>query len=237
MQYLRHKMAECEVWDFNPRFDQRCADFNAIDTNGILFQVETIAASWADKLGRPVEAKLWRDRAAQRKTLINRHLWNEERGFYFDYDWTKGKQGTVVSAATYFALWAGVCSEAQAAALAKNLPLIEREYGLITCAEGSNMSVNTYQWDAPNGWPPLQTAAIMGLQRYGYHTDAKRLAEKYVLTCARNLATSGQLWEKYNVLTGGIDVADEYKMPPMMGWTAGGVIYACEVLGAAPYTR
>jgi len=42
--YLRHKMAECEVWDFNPRFDQRCADFNAVDTNAVLYQVETIAA-------------------------------------------------------------------------------------------------------------------------------------------------------------------------------------------------
>lgn len=237
MQYLRHKMAECEVWDFNPRFDQRCADFNAIDTNGILYQVENIAAGWAMELGLAEDVARWSQRAAQRKNLINRHLWNEERGFYFDYDWTKQQQGTVVSAAPYFALWAGACSEDQAAALARNLPLVEREFGLITCAEGSNTSLNTYQWDAPNGWPPLQCAAIMGLQRYGYHDEAKRLAEKYVMICARNLATSGQLWEKYNVLSGGIDVADEYKMPPMMGWTAGVFIYACEVLGAAPYTR
>ena len=82
----------------------------------------------------------------------------------------------------------------------------------------------------PNAWPPLQTAAIMGLLRYGYTTEAKRLAEKYVLTCARNLETTGKLWEKYNALTGNIDVADEYKMPQMMGWTAGGFLHAAEVL-------
>lgn len=228
--YLKHKMAECEVWDFNPRFNQQCANFNAIDTNSVLFQVETIAARWADELGRAAEAAVWRDRAAARRSLIDRHLWDAERGFYFDYDWTQNRRGPVVSAAAYFALWTGACSEAQAAALARNLPLLERAHGLLTCAEGSNRSANTYQWDAPNAWPPLQAAAIMGLERHGYRAEAKRLAEKYVLTCARNLATSGQLWEKYNALTGGIDVADEYKMPPMLGWTAGTFLLAAELL-------
>jgi len=230
--YLKHKMAECEVWDFNPRFDQRCADFNAIDTNSVLFHVESIAAGWADELGRPAEAARWRERAVRRRQLVDAHLWDEARGWYFDYDWTQGRRGAVVSAAPYFALWTGLSSEAQAAALVRNLPLVERAHGLITCAEGSNHSANTYQWDAPNAWPPLQAAAMLGLQRYGYRAEARRLAEKYVLTCARNLVTSGQLWEKYNALSGGIDVADEYKMPPMMGWTAGIFLLAAEILEA-----
>ncbi|MEZ5415616.1 MAG: trehalase family glycosidase [Opitutaceae bacterium] len=230
MQYLRHKMAECEVWDFNPRFDQHAANFNPVDTNAILYQFETIAGDFARTLGLLAEESVWRERAAHRRTLIDRYLWNAAKGFYFDYDWAHGRQGPVVSAAPYFALWAGVCSDDQAAALAQNLPLVERAHGLMTCAEGSNTSKNTYQWDAPNAWPPLQTAAILGLLRHGYTADAKRLAEKYVLTCARNLERTGKLWEKYNALTGNIDVADEYKMPQMMGWTAGGFLHAAEVL-------
>lgn len=230
LAYLRHKMAECEVWDFTPRFDQRCADFNAIDTNSVLFQVESIMAGWAGELERPSAAAVWRERAARRRALVDRHLWDEARGYYFDYDWTRQIRGPVVSAAPYFALWTGLASAAQAAALVRNLPLVERAHGLITCAEGSNPSANTYQWDAPNAWPPLQAAAIMGLRRYGYHAEARRLAEKYVMTCARNLAATGQLWEKYNAQTGGIDVADEYQMPPMMGWTAGVFLLAAEVL-------
>lgn len=228
--YLKHKMAECEVWDFNPRFDQHAADFNPVDTNGILYQFETIAGDFARELGLATEETVWRDRAATRRALFDCYLWHEDRGYYFDYDWAHGRPGRVVSAAPFFALWAGVCSEAQAAALVRNLPLVERAHGLITCAEGSNTSVNTYQWDAPNGWPPIQTAAILGLLRYGYTAEAKRVAEKFILTCARNLERTGKLWEKYNVLTGGIDVADEYKMPQMMGWTAGGFLHAAEVL-------
>jgi alpha,alpha-trehalase len=228
--YLKHKMAECEVWDFTPRFDQRCADFNAVDTNSVLFQVETIAAGWADELGRTGDAATWRARAGQRRMLIDRYLWDEASGFYFDYDWANRRRGTVVSSAAYFPLWTGACSEKQAAALVRNLPLLERAHGLMTCAEGGNSSANTYQWDAPNAWPPLQAAAILGLRRHGYQAEARRLAEKYVLTCGRNLKATGQLWEKYNALTGGIDVADEYKMPPMMGWTAGVFLLAAEVL-------
>ncbi|QYM78463.1 alpha,alpha-trehalase [Horticoccus luteus] len=228
--YLKHKMAECEVWDFNPRFSQRAADFNPVDTNGVLFLFETIAGDFAHDLGLSSDEQLWRDRASHRRALVDRYLWNEQRGYYFDYDWANQRPGSVVSAAPYFALWSGICSDAQAAALVRNLPLVERAHGLITCAEGSNTSANTYQWDAPNAWPPIQTAALLGLLRYGYVAEAKRLAEKYVLTCARNLEQTGQLWEKYNALTGGIDVADEYKMPPMMGWTAGGFLHAAEVL-------
>lgn len=70
----------------------------------------------------------------------------------------------------------------------------------------------------------------MGLLRHGYKSEARRIAEKFLLTCARNLETTGMLWEKYNALTGGIDVADEYKMPHMMGWTAGACLHAAEVI-------
>ncbi|MCB1105768.1 MAG: hypothetical protein KDK74_13630, partial [Cephaloticoccus sp.] len=142
MQYLRHKMAECEVWDFNPRFDQHAANFNPVDTNAILYQFEIIAGDFARTLGLPAEESVWRERAAHRRTLIDRYLWNAAKGFYFDYDWAHGRQGQVVSAAPYFALWAGVCSDDQAATLAQNLPLVERAHGLMTCAEGSNTSKN-----------------------------------------------------------------------------------------------
>jgi neutral trehalase len=33
--------------------------------------------------------------------------------------------------------------------------------------------------------------------------------------------TTGKFWEKYNLHTGGLDVANEYAMPDFFGWTAG----------------
>lgn len=198
LQYLRHKMAECEVWDFNPRFDQRATDHNPVDTNAILFQFETIAGDFARTLGLAAEETVWRERAAHRRSLIDQYLWHEARGFYFDYDWAHGRPGSVVSAAPYFALWAGACTAAQAAALAREiLPLVRSTLTASSPAPKAatpppTLINGTHRMPGPHCRPPQ----IMGLLRYGYTTEAKRLAEKYVLTCARNLETTGKLWEK-----------------------------------------
>ena len=86
----------------------------------------------------------------------------------------------------------------------------------------------------PNGWPPLQCVAIQALDRYGFKDDARRIAEKYVRTVIANYEKTGDLWEKYNVVTGTTEVVDEYKMPRMVGWTAGVFIYAADYLQALP---
>ncbi len=77
----------------------------------------------------------------------------------------------------------------------------------------------------------MQMLAIQALDRYDYRSDARRIAEKYVRTLVANYERTGDLWEKYNAVTGALDVADEYKMPRMIGWTAGAFIYSAEYLG------
>ena len=54
---------------------------------------------------------------------------------------------------------------------------------------------------------------------------------------ARNFFVSGNLWEKYNAVTGGVDVAEEYGSPPLMDWTAGTFLYACAVLEEGELAR
>ena len=88
----------------------------------------------------------------------------------------------------------------------------------------------TYQWDFPNGWANLQYIAIAGLENYGYHSDARRIAKKYVEATVGNFNTTGNLWEKYNVTDGTIKVINEYEMPTMMGWTAGVFVYSVDFL-------
>ena len=53
-------------------------------------------------------------------------------------------------------------------------------------------------------------------------------------TVIRNFEKTGDLWEKYNVVTGTTEVVDEYKMPRMVGWTAGVFVYAAEYLQSYP---
>lgn len=50
---------------------------------------------------------------------------------------------------------------------------------------------------------------------------AQRLALKYISTVDKVFVETGALWEKYNVLDGGVAISKEYKTPKMLGWTAG----------------
>ena len=97
---------------------------------------------------------------------------------------------------------------------------LEAEHGILTCED--NEEIGTYQWNYPNGWPCLQYIAAVGLKNYGYSEDAKRIASKYVTLVEKAFDETGNLWEKYNVVEGNIEVCGEnYSMPVMMGWTAG----------------
>ena len=230
---VANQCAECESgWDFTPRFDMRCMDFAPVDLNSLLFALETNLA-WFCREVEPAGGAEWEARAARRLELFNRACWDEERGFYFDYDLAAGRRSEMVSAAAFFPLWCGLASAEQAGRVRLRLGELEAEWGLVACAPGARPAGQVYQWDSPNLWPPLQFAAIAGLLRYGYGADAARLAEKVVNVVARNFERTGNLWEKYNALTGGLNVSNEYEMPAMLGWTAGTFLYACEVLESA----
>jgi len=233
MAFLRHLVAEGESgWDFTPRFGHRCADHYATDLNGLLHRHELNQAWFCGELGNG-RAALWHERARARRERFNALCWDEARGLYGDYDFRDGRLAPLATAAAYWALWGGLASPARAQRMADNLPLLEREHGLLTCEPGVVPRAQVYQWDAPNAWPPLQFGAMAGLLEVGQKTAARRLAGKYVATVARNFAATGLLWEKYNAETGGVDVAEEYESPPLMDWTAGTFLYACDVLEEA----
>lgn len=229
--FTSHAMAEAESgWDFTPRFDRHCADFVAIDLNCLLYMHECNCAYFCAELGDPAEGN-WNNRATERRQKIHQMLWDQKLGFYFDYDSLSFQKSRIHTAAAYYALLSGVADEQQARRLADNLPVLEREFGLATVEPGHDIPNQPYQWNYPNGWAPLHYAAIAGLKKYGFEAEARRLAEKYVTTVVNVFKTTGHLWEKYNVVTGGIDVVNEYELDPMMGWTAGVFLYACQVLG------
>jgi alpha,alpha-trehalase len=62
------------------------------------------------------------------------------------------------------------------------------------------------------------------LSNYNYEEDADRIRSKYVNIVHDVFKSTGTLWEKYNAVEGNVNVKEEYKTPPMMGWNAG--IYA-----------
>ena len=78
------------------------------------------------------------------------------------------------------------------------------------------------QWDAPNGWAPLQWIAIEGLNDYGETALAETIAERWMRKVITAYRATGKLMEKYNaedlsLVTGG----GEYPMQDGFGWTNG----------------
>ncbi|CAG8820509.1 12574_t:CDS:1, partial [Racocetra persica] len=58
------------------------------------------------------------------------------------------------------------------------------------------------QWDYPFGWAPHQIMTWRGLENYGYMTDARRLAYRWLFTITKSFVDfNGVVPEKYDVVT------------------------------------
>lgn len=189
--------------------------------NVLLYQMEQDIAQINDIFGYEAVANQWRDRAASRQELINRFLWDEEAGLYFDYNFTTGDRRRYEFATTFYPLWAGIASVEQAQQVVHNLPEFEAPGGLLTSTR-----VTGSQWDAPFGWAPLHLFAVQGLHRYGYHREAERLARKFISLVVQEFEKCGAIVEKYDVFNCSADVSDEIQFGYSsneigFGWTNG----------------
>jgi alpha,alpha-trehalase len=215
-------LAEAESgWDMNTRFDRQCLSYIPVDLNALLFKYEKDFERAATILGDNDEAHEWAKRAAKRQATVREYLWDEEKGFYFDYNFMTGKLGNVWSLAGFFPLWAGMVNEADAARIMANLDKFEFDGGLSTSAAKPHIKMRLpTQWAYPNGWAPLELVAIEGMKRCGYNNDAERVARKWISGNLVKFEEQGEFIEKYNV----VDIHDEpvegvYPSQLGFGWT------------------
>jgi alpha,alpha-trehalase len=179
---------------FGP-FSAAILDYNPVDLNSLLYRTERdISGIYAD-LQQPEQAGLWADRAKRRAEQIERLMWDEKQGLYFDYNFVENRRSNYRFLTTFYPLWLGIASAAQAARVAENLPIFERAGGLQTSAQASGD-----QWDAPFGWAPLQLIAVEGLRRYGFQDAADRVSVKFMSMVLEDFEKHGTIREKYDVV-------------------------------------
>lgn len=223
-----HFIAEAESgWDFSPRFDFRCEDYNPIDLNANLYVYEQNFVYFYNELKKK-DATKWLNAAKKRKNLLNKYCYNSQDGCFYDYDFVNDKLSPIYSAAVFNLLWAEVLTKPQAKNVVKHLSRLEYPCGIAACERGKRQ--RAYQWDFPSAWASFNLLSINGLDRYGFRKDACRIARKYVDSIIKIYRSSDNLWEKYNAEFGNLEVKNEYEMPPFMGWTAGAFIYASDYL-------
>ena len=222
--YFLHDRAVRESGhDTTYRLEGCAADLATIDLNSLLYKYE-IDIAWCirqffkDRLVIPPEfqteanrldgyekSATWDRRAKMRKARMDKYLWNEKAGMYFDYNTVEKRQHTYESCTSFFAMWAGVCTPRQAASLVLNaLPKFECFGGLVSGTEESRGNIGldrpNRQWDYPYGWAPQQMLAWGGFIRYGYTEESQRLAYKWLYMVTRAFVDfNGVVVEKYNV--------------------------------------
>ena len=213
-------------WDFSSRWfadGQTRATIDTteivpVDLNSLLFGLEGAIRAGCERRGDAACAKEFEQRAASRRASMDRYLWNAEQGVYFDYRWTRSAPITRISAATLYPLFFGVAADAQAASVATTASRdLLAPGGIVTTPPRTGQ-----QWDAPNGWAPLQWIAIAGLRRYNQAALAETIACRWMVNVQDVYRQTGKLVEKYDVVTiGRSGGGGEYPTQDGFGWTNG----------------
>lgn len=219
-------------WDFSSRWMADPDDLSTvrttriipIDLNCLLFGLEETISGESNALDQGDGAE-FADRAARRRAAIEKHLWNGNLGFFADHDLDRGGVSDALTAAAAFPLFTGIADVSAARSTADALETLLRPGGLMTTTQRS-----AEQWDAPNGWAPLQWIAVSGLRRYDHDDLARKIAQRWVAMVEHVFAQTGQLLEKYDVehRTGG--GGGEYANEVGFGWTNGVQIALLETL-------
>ncbi len=212
-------------WDFSSRWladpmrleTIHTTDIVPVDLNSLLWVNESRIAARAKALGDEALARRFAELAARRKAAIDRYLWVAGDKRFADWDRSAGRPTNSRTAVSLFPLFAGHASAEQARAVAATTrATLVGEGGLRT----TNIRTGQ-QWDAPNGWAPLQWVAVEGLGRYGEQALAKDIARRWIATVARTYAETGKLLEKYDVEERKPGGGGEYPTQDGFGWTNG----------------
>ena len=222
-----HTCAVCESgWDICSRWGFELYNYNPVDLNSLMYLFEKNMRYFSSELGAD-EENIWDRAAEKRKALMLEYMDNGD-GLLLDYNFASNTRSEVFSVASFYPMFVGLLDSKRAKKLVENLNRLETKYGVLTTEK--NSIKGAYQWGYPNGWACLQYITVFALEKYGFNEDARRIAQKYIELVDKIFDETGNLWEKYNVIDGSIDVVDEYKMPTMMGWSAGVYLAASELL-------
>lgn len=213
-------------WDFSARWlrdDQnistiRTIEIIPVDLNCLLYELETTIADAYKHLRQKRLSKLFLRRAENRAKAINKYFWDEKHKFYFDFDLTAKRPCVVYSAAGMFPLFSRIASKDQAKRATRALKKMLLKPGGVVC---TNILTNQ-QWDAPNGWAPLQWITVKALRNYQFDDLANQIKARWQKNVEQWFRASGRLFEKYNVVdikkpSGG----GEYVLQEGFGWTNG----------------
>jgi hypothetical protein len=192
-------MTDWASMDNSPRNPCLVKGGTAVDTSAEMVLFAENLATIADLLGKRAEAVEFRREAADLARLINRHMWNTDRKFYFDLT-VDGKQSPVKTIAAYWTLLAGVAAKEQADALAaelRNPKSFGRRHRVPTTpADQPGFDPAGGYWRGAV-WAPTNTMVVRGLERAGRQDLARQIALEHLERVGEVFKATGTVWENY----------------------------------------
>ncbi len=226
MAYTNLRAGAESGWDFSSRWFADTMHLTTIETtnilpvdlNCLLYAYENILSKASKSQQLQSESNTYQQKAIKRKAAILKYFWNDELHYFFDYQFKKQTTANKWSLAGVLPLFTGIATKTQAGYIKEQ---IEQKFlkdgGLVTTVYHTKQ-----QWDAPNGWAPLQFLAVKGLMNYGYDILAKNIAERWMSVNENVYTNTGKMLEKYNVedihLPSG---GGEYPTQDGFGWSNG----------------
>lgn len=213
-------------WDFSSRWFAdgqnmetiHTTDFLPVDLNCLLYFLEKMLLQIHRQLPDRTATDVFKEKARLRRHAIQQHCWDEMAGFYLDYNHVNGSRSNRWTLAAVYPLFFNIADHDQAAYIAEHL---EHKFlhggGLATTLIRSGQ-----QWDAPNGWAPLQWMAYQGLMQYGQSALAEQIRVNWQQLNEKTYAETGKMMEKYNVMDADLKAGGgEYPNQDGFGWTNG----------------
>ncbi|WP_407207456.1 alpha,alpha-trehalase [Citrobacter portucalensis] len=224
--YRDLRSAAASGWDFSSRWMDnpnqlgtlRTTSIVPVDLNALMYKMEKMIALASKAAGDDAKAAQYDGFANARQKGIEKYLWNDKEGWYADYDLKSHKVRNQLTAAALFPLYVNAAAKDRASkvATATQAHLLQPG-GLATTSVKSGQ-----QWDAPNGWAPLQWVAASGLQNYGQDTVAMDVTWRFLTNVQHTYDREKKLVEKYDVSTTGTGGGGgEYPLQDGFGWTNG----------------
>lgn len=220
----RHLRSGAESgWDYSARWFADGKNISSIittdivppDLNSLIWKLESVIATYhpSQEVREAIGVA-----AENHRKLINQVLWNEKTGWFEDYNWKTGTHTGYLSLAGVYPLFVGLANERQAALVGERIAAdFLAPGGLRTSLVDTDQ-----QWDAPNGWPPLQWMAYQGLKNYNENSVAAEIRKRWMTNNERVYANVNKMVEKYNVEDISLEAGGgEYPVQDGFGWSNG----------------
>ncbi len=228
--YRNVRAAAESGWDFSSRWLTKeeddsfslstihTTDILPVDLNSLLYHLEFTLYNAYVAAKDNASSEEFRRRYERRGDAILKYFWNKEERYFMDHNFKTGSSTGVLSLAGVYPLFFNIATEPQAMGVYLK---IEEDFlkpgGVVTTPYNTGQ-----QWDAPNGWAPLQWMTITGLRNYGHTWLATLIKERWLQLNEDVYERTYKLMEKYNVEdlskeSGG----GEYPTQDGFGWTNG----------------